>query len=216
MAKGSKTPTAKQAMNPDLLALAQEVSVVIPLGPEREEQVKRLLKALDVQTIRPAEIVGEEGLMVYDNCNRGWSRAAGRISWFRDSDVIPEPDALEKALQLFAKADPEAVEGHIYGTISRVFEWGYMSGHILYAREALEKAGGFDEWFTDWRGDTDLAWTILDGGGIILYQPLSRACHPGPSSTQVDMAAERRLFEKHPQCYREAREGGFLQCFIHD
>lgn len=216
MAKGSKTPTAKQAMNAALLTLAQEVSVVIPLGPEREEQVKRLLKALDVQTIRPGEVVVEEGPNPYVNRNRGWRRAAGRISWFLDSDVIPEPDALEKALQLFAKADPEAVEGHIYGTISRVFEWGYMSGHILYAREALEKAGGFDEWFTDWRGDTDLAWTILDGGGIILYQPLSRACHPGPSSTQVDMAAERRLFEKHPQRYREAREGGFLQCFIHD
>lgn len=216
MAKGNKKPAAMQAMSPGLQALALEISVVIPLGPERQEQLNRLTKALDIQTIRPAEVVVEEGPNAYVNRNRGWRKAAGRIIWFLDSDVVPEPDALEKALQLFTKADPEGVEGRIYGTISRVFEWGYMSGHIFYTREALEKAGGFDEWFTDWRGDTDLAWTILDSGGIILYQPSSRACHPGPSSTQVDMVAERRLFEKHPQRYREAREGGFLQCFIWD
>lgn len=216
MVKSKTSADISPARGADLLALAREVSVVIPLGPDRGDQLERLMKALEVQTVRPAEVLVEEGLNAYINRNRGWRRAAGRIIWFLDSDVVPEPDGLEKALEIFAKTDPEGVEGRIYGVISRVFEWGYMSGHILYTREALEKAGGFDEWFTDWRGDTDLAWTVLDGGGIILYQPLSRACHPEPSSTQVDMAAERRLFEKHPERYREARAGGFLQCFIWD
>jgi len=196
--------------------LAHEVSIAVPLGPGRAQEMARLEVAIEAQTVQPLEIVVEEGLNHYTNRNRTWQRAQGSIIWFLDSDVVPDPDALEKALEIFAHADPEGVEGHIFGVIQRVFKWGFMAGHIFYAREALEKVGGFDERFTDWRGDTDLGWSILDAGGLILYQPLSRAFHPNGSNTQPNMETERLLYDKHPDLYREARQNGYLQCFIND
>ncbi|HOT98868.1 MAG TPA: glycosyltransferase family A protein [bacterium] len=196
--------------------LSRQVSVAVPLGPNREAEITRLMEAVKAQTTQPGEIIVEEGSNPYVNRNKAWRRAKGSIIWFLDSDVIPDPDALEKALEIFAQTNPEGVEGHIYGIIQRVFRWGFMSGHIFYTRKALEKVGGFDERFTDWRGDTDLGWSILDGGGLILYQPLSRAFHPAGSNTQPNLETERLLYDKHPALYREAREKGYLQCFIHD
>ncbi len=211
-----RTKDAGQKANAAIVALAQQVSIAVPLGPNREAEMARLREAIDSQTIQPGEVVVEEGPHPYINRNRAWRRAKGSIIWFLDSDVTPEPDALERAIEVFAQADPEGVEGHIYGVIQRVFHWGFMSGHIFYTRDALEKVGGFDERFADWRGDTDLGWSILDAGGLILYQPHSRAFHPNGSNTQPDLATERLLFDKHPALYREAREKGYLQCFIND
>jgi len=211
--------TVKPGLDPAVVELARAVSVAIPLGPNRRQELHLVEAALAAQTVQPLEIVVEESAdhnNHYINRNRAWRRANGSIIWFLDSDTIPEPDALEKALELFAGADPEGVEGHVYGQIQRVFQWGYMTIHILYKREALELVGGFDERFIDWRGDTDLAWSIIDAGGLILYQPLSRVCHPNGSNTRPDMVTERLLYDKHPELYREAREKGYLQCFIHD
>jgi GT2 family glycosyltransferase len=211
-----RTKDADQKANAALVELAREVTVVVPLGPGRDQEMARLEDAIDAQTIQPIEIVVEEGPHHYINRNKGWRRAKGSIIWFLDSDVTPEPDALERALEIFAQSNPEGVEGHIYGVIQRVFKWGFMAGHIFYTREALEKVGGFDERFTDWRGDTDLGWSILDSGGLILYQPLSRALHPNGSNTQPNMETERLLYDRHPALYREAREKGYLQCFINE
>ena len=199
--------------------LAGNVSVAVPLGPGRRGELGLLEKALAVQTVQPLEVVVEEALdhnNHYVNRNKAWRRAKGGIIWFLDSDAIPEPDALERALETFAENDAEGVEGHVYGQIERVHKWGFMTIHIFYTREALEKVGGFDERFTDWRGDTDLAWSIIDAGGLILYQPLSRVCHPNLSNTRPDLEMERLFYGKHPALYREAREKNYLQCFINE
>ncbi len=211
-----RAKTDGHAVNARIAELARSVSVATPLGPGRAEEMKRLTEALLAQTVQPREIVVEEGLNHYINRNRAWRKAEGDIIWMIDSDVVPEPDALEKALEIFAQADPEGVECYTYGNITRVFEWGFMTTSIFYTKEALEKVGGFDERFTDWRGDTDLGWSIIEAGGLIIYQPKSRIFHPNYSNTRPNMATERLLYEKHPDMYREAREKGYLQCFIHD
>jgi GT2 family glycosyltransferase len=192
------------------------VSIIIPHFPNtRKKELGRLLGALRKQTIDNYELlVIEERKSAFENNNKGWKKAAGDIVWFLADDVIPEPHALERALQIFENETVDGVEGHIYGKLNRIFELGFMSGHIFYTREILEKVGGFDERFAAWRGDTDLAWTIIECGGTIKYCPESRVKHPGKASTVPDMRAEMLLREKHPEMYRMAKDSGRLHCLL--
>jgi len=211
-----KTKPSEPAPKEMLQVLAQRVSVVVPLGPNRAVEMHRLEKGLLAQTIQPKEVVVEQGNHHYKNRNRGWQKAKGEMIWFLDSDIVPDSDAFERALEVFMTTETDAVEGHIYGVIERVFKWGFMSGHIFYSKRMLDAVGGFDERFTDWRGDTDLGWSILDAGGLIVYQPLSRAFHPHGSNTRPNLETERLLYDKHPELYRTAREKHYLQCLIND
>lgn len=194
-----------------------KVSVVIPFYPGRSRKnLNRLLNAIDRQTVQPDEIiVNEKPQSSYANRNEGWRKAKGDIIWFCDADMIPDEDALEKALEVFKNENPCGVEGHIYGAIERIYNMGYMTGHIFYTKEVLEMVSGFDESFSPfWRGDTDLAWTILEIGGDIIYCPESRSAHPEHSVTEVRMENERKLKDKHPELYAKAKKTNGIYCLI--
>jgi len=193
-----------------------KVSIVIPHLPKtREDKLQRLMDALKKQTADYLEIIISEGSgTAFKNNNKGWKKAKGNIIWFLADDVIPEPNALEEALKIFENEKVDGVEGYIYGKLNRIYEWGFMSGHIFYTKAVLRKIGGFDERFTGWRGDTDLAWTIIEQGGIIKYCPSSRVEHPEKSSTTPDIKAERLLKSKHPEMYQKAKAENLLGCLL--
>jgi len=195
---------------------AFRVSVVVPHVPyTRIKELARLREALQRQTVQSFELlIIEKKQSAFKSNNEGWRKAKGDIVWFIADDMVPEPDALEKALQVFRDKDPDGVEGHIYGLVERIYDWGFMSGHIFYKRKVLQQYGGFDERFKGWRGDTDFAWTVLDGGGKIIYCPESKAMHPGRPTTVPNMEAERLLQKKHPERYELAKQGNHLHCYL--
>ena len=189
----------------------EKVSVVIPHSAARAEFLKQLMDGLSKQTVVPNEIIVKSGFKnPYVNRNMGWRCAKYPLIWFLDDDMILQSDALERLLEVYHKERPDSVEGHIYGRITRIYDWGFMSGHILYTKAILEKVGGFDERFTGWRGDTDFGWSVLDAGGKIVYCLLSRAHHPSKSNTAPDIEAEKLLMEKHPELYHLAKKFGHL------
>jgi glycosyltransferase involved in cell wall biosynthesis len=87
---------------------------------------------------------------------------------------------------------------------------GYRTNNICYRRAALLDAGMFDERFTVQREDLDLAFTILENGGIIEYEPAMRVIHrhrPGEKWDLLKNCVNRRfdplLFRKHSRRYRD-------------
>lgn len=200
-----------------LLGGVAPVSVVIPHAPRHgTERLNRLLKCLDEQTLRADEvIVVSKERSAYRNRNEGWRKARNELVWFLDSDVIPEPDALLHAWNLFEAERPAGIEGHIYGSVERLYEWGFMGGHIFFTRSVLERVGGVDVAFEPgWRGDTDLGWSVLDLGERIAYCPASRVHHPDISATAVRLINEERLRDKHPARFAEAKAKGYLHVFL--
>ncbi len=152
--------------------------------------------------------------------NKGWKHASGTVVAFTDDDCIPEPDWLFKAAQCFDAGAIAGLEGRIrstnlgdprYRTVSNVgFEGiGFMTANMFYLRSVLEKIGGFDERFSVFREDTDLAWRAMAFGDIphrndvVVFHP------PHPVDLVRESRAERAklfsldplLLEKHPQRY---------------
>ena len=180
-----KTKPSEPAPKEMLQVLAQRVSVVVPLGPNRAVEMHRLEKGLLAQTIQPKEVVVEQGNHHYKNRNRGWQKAKGEMIWFLDSDIVPDSDAFERALEVFMTTETDAVEGHIYGVIERVFKWGFMSGHIFTQSECSMRSavsmsvsrigGAIRTWVGAFWTLGDLSFTSLYQGHFIRTGPI-----PGP------------------------------------
>ena len=160
--------------------------------------------------------------------NVGWRAAETDLVWFIDSDCVPEPDALARLLG--ALEDPEAGGvGGSYGNIEddsllakmiheeirerhlRVRdEVDYLgSFNVLYRREALEQAGGFDETWVNGPGapggeDADLSYRVADLGWRLRFEPRSLVHHFHPTRLGPYLRAQRlhgfwgvRLYARH-------------------
>ena len=165
-----KTKPSEPAPKEMLQVLAQRVSVVVPLGPNRAVEMHRLEKGLLAQTIQPKEVVVEQGNHHYKNRNRGWQKAKGEMIWFLDSDIVPDSDAFERALEVFMTTETDAVEGHIYGVIERVFKWGFMSGHIFYSKRMLDAVAVSIAFHGLWGYGLGLEHSLGDLSFTSLYQ----------------------------------------------
>lgn len=123
--------------------------------------------------------------------NLGWRSSDAPIVAFTDDDCVPEPLWLEAAVAAF---DDSAAVGVVQGGVVRgqdppTTDWTIIREHdqptpyfegcnVLYRREALLAAGGFDERFTTAYGeDTDLAWRVIDGGWARAYAPAAVVAH---------------------------------------
>jgi len=123
--------------------------------------------------------------------NLGVKNASAETIIFLDSDVTPLPGWFSALLSRLEQ-DPglAGVEGK---TISRNLEdlnpfshylenlegGKYLTCNIAYRREWVEKVGGFDERFKHpWREDSDLAFSILEQGGKIIFAPEVAVGHP--------------------------------------
>jgi len=186
---------------------------VVPHLPSNGQQkLNNLKEALEKQTVKFGElIIVDKEQCAYKNRNEGWRKAKGDIIWFLDADVVPDRKALEEALKIFDKRNPDAVEGRIYGTVQRIYKWGFMAGHIFYTKKILETIGGVDEDFCPgWRGDTDFGWCVMELGGRIIYCSDSNAEHPNKSLTRFNLKNEELLRRKHPKMYAEAKRNNYL------
>jgi hypothetical protein len=87
----------------------------------------------------------------------------------------------------------------------------FVTANCFVRRDVLEAVGGFDERFTAaWREDSDLHFTLLERGYIVVRAPDAVVVHPvRPAPWGVSLRQQRKsqfnalLYKKHPALYRE-------------
>jgi len=156
--------------------------------------------------------------------NLGIKNARAEIIIFLDSDVIPQTGWFSALLSPFEQDKELAgVEGKtICSNLDQLnpfshflynLEGGkYLTCNIAYRKSWLERVGGFDPRFPyPWREDSDLAFSILELGGRIIFEPRAVVDHPvRPVSLKrlVWFYPWRRgydwlLKKKHPKLYKK-------------
>jgi len=154
--------------------------------------------------------------------NAGVRLAAADIIAFIDDDCIPAPDWVKNgATALMDSPDCSGIEGFTAienspGTppplrdYRRLEQRGYRTNNIFYRKPHFLEVGGFDERFTVQREDIDLAFSILDKGHAIGYDPAVQVTHRVRKNEPWDLlknCVNRRfdplLYKKHPARYRE-------------
>lgn len=160
--------------------------------------------------------------------NRGLEQARGDYVAFTDDDCLAAPRWLERAAKRLRKTRCAGLEGRVgsrhlgdprYRTQSNVGVegLGFMTANLILRRKLVERAGGFDERFSSFREDTDLAWRVMELGKIphaadvIVYHcPHLASAERESAGERVKMfACDALLFAKHPRRYPELllREG---------
>jgi len=105
--------------------------------------------------------------------------STGKYVFFTDADCIVSRNWIEQGLQTFADTNCVGVEGKTYyvsetytptfsdSIIKNLNGGQYMMCNIAYRRSALEKIGGFDERYSYYYEDRDLALRIKKLGRIV-------------------------------------------------
>lgn len=112
--------------------------------------------------------------------NLGWQAACAPIVAFIDDDCTPSADWLEEGVaQMTAQpevgvmqARTDLPEGTDVRQLDRWVIWRQVTGptawfegtNIFYAKDALERVGGFDESLEIWGEDSDLGWKVVEAG----------------------------------------------------
>lgn len=163
--------------------------------------------------------------------NRGVREARGALLGFLDSDVTVNPGWRLAAQKHFQNPKITAVEGATLPPegsprptpfthyVANRRGGSYQTCNFLCRTRAFREAGGFDERFCwrDARGklwhireDTDLAFSLLEAGGEIVFEPGALAWHPlVPASPWVYWRETRfglreaLLRRKHPRLYAQ-------------
>ncbi len=160
--------------------------------------------------------------------NAGWRAARSPLILFTDDDCRPDPAWAERMLAAAAEHPGAIVQG---ATGSDPLEWAVLSSphartlrvrppgpfaqtcNILYPRELLERAGGFDEGFPGPAGeDLDLALRARALGADYVGAPEARVWHavegnalPGAVRIAWKWADIPYLVKRHPELRREHR-----------
>lgn len=151
--------------------------------------------------------------------NTGVAAARAPVVAFTDADCAPAPDWLARALErLDAEPDVAGIEGRTdpageTGTFTHQMRnpsgglW--MTCNMVYRKQALAAAGGFDERFrAAFLEDSDVAFTVQELGGEIAFEPGAivnhQVLHEGRRKLWRD--ARKRfynplLYRKHPDLY---------------
>ncbi|HKU71106.1 MAG TPA: glycosyltransferase, partial [Burkholderiales bacterium] len=153
--------------------------------------------------------------------NRGWRAATGNVIAFTDDDAMPDPQWLLAGLAAMAAPDVAAASGRIevplpaaptdYELDAAGLERAeFSTANCFVRRSMLEKVGGFDERYAAaWREDSDLQFSILSAGGLIVRADTARVVRPVRAARWGISLAETAksrfdalLFKKHRELYR--------------
>lgn len=158
--------------------------------------------------------------------NAGWQAAHGEIIAFTDDDTIPAPSWLRKGL-IAMEPGVAAAWGHVIVPLSAAPTDAerntagldgaeFVTANCLVRRSVLVDAGGFDERFTrPWREDSDLYFTLLEGGWKVIRAPAAVVIHPARSAPAArclflhrNLFFDALLYKKHRRLYREKIAAG--------
>ena len=150
--------------------------------------------------------------------NLGWRAARGRLVAFTDDDCRPAPDWLERMLAaangaqpwLQGRTEPDPDERHLLHGLARSQEivgpsaW-FETCNMVYARDLLERLGGFDERFASLGEDADLGLRAGEAGAEPRYLDDAVVWHAViPRGLSAALAEARRrdtiplLVARHP------------------
>ena len=158
--------------------------------------------------------------------NAGWNAARAEIIAFTDDDCVPSADWLRSGLAALTPRTA-AVWGRIVVPLppeptdyerdaAGLQSAGFVSANCLCRRFALVDIGGLDENFTAaWREDSDLYFTLLEGGYNVAAAPQAVVVHPvRPAPWGASLRQQRKilfdalLYKKHRALYRRCIRKG--------
>lgn len=153
--------------------------------------------------------------------NRGWEHARAAVIAFTDDDTVPDPEWLAAGLRAMA-AGADAVTGRITMPLPEkpsdieldaagLTRAQFVTANCFIRHEVLLAIGGFDERFSmAWREDSDLHFSLLEGGYRISHAADALVVHPLRSmkfaagiGMQKKVMYDVLLYAKHPRLYRE-------------
>jgi glycosyltransferase involved in cell wall biosynthesis len=154
--------------------------------------------------------------------NAGIALSGGNIIGFIDDDCMPMENWVAHAIR-YLEDNPDKAgvagttmverrEGISYPLteFKRLETPSFRTNNIFYRREAIVKAGGFDERFCLQREDADLAFSILETGLAIGFSAEVRVIHRCRENERWDLlknCVNRRfdplLYKKHAPLYRK-------------
>ena len=87
----------------------------------------------------------------------------------------------------------------------------FVTANCFVRRDALAEVQGFDERFSmAWREDSDLYFSLLRAGYIVMHAPQAKVVHPlRPMRFAAGIGMQKKvlydvlLYRKHPQLYRQ-------------
>ncbi len=142
--------------------------------------------------------------------NAGVAAAQGEILAFTDADCVPQPDWLQRGLEVLANAD--LVQGRVdpdgpVGLFDRTVNVPRLSplfetANLLIRRETFDRAGGFEPWLAPRRSkelaeDVWLGWRARRAGARVKFADdavVAHAVFPGTPSTFIAERARTRFF----------------------
>ena len=156
--------------------------------------------------------------------NAGWSTARAPLIAFTDDDTVPDPRWLTAGTRALADGAaaasgpivvplpaPPAAPTDYETDASGLACAEFATANAFMTHASLARTGGFDERFTAaWREDSDLQFTLLRAGGVIVRANDAIVIHPvRPARWGVSLAQQKKsqfdalLFKKHRELFRQ-------------
>jgi glycosyltransferase involved in cell wall biosynthesis len=150
--------------------------------------------------------------------NAAWRAAQGELVAFTDDDCVASPGWLEAGVRAWREDPRRFIQGPVgpiaaerdrlgafsYTIVVQGPTRDYETANIFYARDLLERLGGFDERYPRPAGeDTDLGWRARETGAVPHFEPGAAVEH-----AVVEIGARgylRRLWgwSDAMRCYRD-------------